>query len=149
MKPFAKDFQTLNTVTDYTRFYGMPAPAHPLLTVASLDGLRNLPRDEAIVRARTPVVQQLYIISLKRNLKGSVLRYGYQSYDFREGVLSFLSPGQGCWAGSEMDATELDELSGWMLIFHPDLLSKYPLGKKITGYGFFSYQVHEALHLSP
>ena len=35
-----------------------------------------------------------------------------------------------------------------MLIFHPDLLYKYPLGKKIANYGFFSYQVHEALHLA-
>lgn len=34
------------------------------------------------------------------------------------------------------------------MLFHPDLLARYPLGKKITGCGFFSYQVHEALHLS-
>ena len=39
-------------------------------------------------------------------------------------------------------------LSGWTLLFHPDLLARYPLGKKIGGYGFFSYRVHEALHLS-
>ena len=34
------------------------------------------------------------------------------------------------------------------MLFHPDLLARYPLGKKITGCGFFSYQVHEALYLS-
>jgi len=43
---------------------------------------------------------------------------------------------------------DISELSGWLLVFHPDLLNKYPLGKKIASYGFFSYDVHEALHLS-
>ena len=35
-----------------------------------------------------------------------------------------------------------------MIVFHPDLLTKYPLGRKIGQYGFFAYEVHEALHLS-
>lgn len=49
-----------------------------------------------------------------------------------------------------MDLLELDssQLSGWTLVFHPDLLARYPLGKKIAGHGFFSYQTNEALHLS-
>ena len=35
-----------------------------------------------------------------------------------------------------------------MLVFHPDFLHGYPLAKKIKDYGFFSYAVNEALHLS-
>ncbi len=138
MKHPPSDFRVLTTVTDYTRFYGLPAPTHPLLTVLDLAACRDLPR------VMTPVVQQLYTISLKRNLKGKV-KYGHQSYDFGEGVLFFLAPGQVFAADDSLDTSEV---SGWMLVFHPDLLLRYPLGKKMAGYGFFSYQVHEALHLS-
>lgn len=152
MKNSAKDFHVLNTVTEYTRFYGLPAPAHPLLTVIDLGSLRHNTSPDAVTAATTPVVQQLYMVSLKRNMKETAIRYGHQSYDYNEGVLSFLAPGQGCWAAGNMSADELLNwaagLNGWTLLFHPDLLSRYPLGKKIIGYGFFSYEVHEALHLS-
>lgn len=152
MKETAKEFHILSTVTEYTRFYGLPAPAHPLLTVIELGGLRELTSPDAIRTATTPVVQQLYMVSLKRNMKEAAIRYGYQSYDYNEGVLSFLAPGQGCWVVANMNPNEMStwiaEMSGWTLLFHPDLLSKYPLGKKILSYGFFSYEVHEALHLS-
>lgn len=152
MKQPAKDFHVLNTVTEYTRFYGLPAPAHPLLTVIDLGSLRNLPKESVAKAVVTPVVQQLYMVSLKRNLQGAAIRYGHKSYDFNEGVLSFLAPGQGCWwvgAGRELvQEVNWEEVSGWTLLFHPDLLSRYPLGQRIGQYGFFSYQVHEALHLS-
>lgn len=141
MKHSTKDFSVLATVTEYARFYGLPAPAHPLLTVVNMTTFNNLSPSIAA----TPVVQQLYTVSLKRNLGGAALQYGQQSYDFNEGVMSFLAPGQGCWADYDQMP---DEASGWMVIFHPDLLGKYPLGKKIMNYGFFSYQLHEALHLS-
>lgn len=151
MKP-STHFHVLNTVTDYTRFYGLPAPAHPLLTVLDLGSLRDQCTPEHVQAAQTPVVSQLYLVSLKRNMSGPAIRYGHQSYDFSEGVLSFLAPGQGCWAVGDMDESELRDwtagLSGWTLLIHPDLLSKYPLSKKMAGYGFFSYDVHEALHLS-
>ncbi|QNP51696.1 helix-turn-helix domain-containing protein [Hymenobacter qilianensis] len=138
MKQPTKEFRVLSTVTDYTRFYGLPAPAHPLLTLIDLAACRNLPR------VMTPVVQQLYTVSLKRNLKGQLF-YGHQSYDFSEGVMVFLGPGQVFAVSETLDTSEI---SGWMLVFHPDLLLKYPLGKKIASYGFFSYELHEALHLS-
>lgn len=138
MKPAAKDFRVLSTVTDYTRFYGLPAPAHPLLTLIDLSQARCLPP------VTTPVVQQLYTVALKRGLKGTIL-YGRQSYDFQEGVLFFLGPGQVFAADPALDVSEL---TGWMLVFHPDLLLRYPLARKILGYGFFSYEAHEALHLS-
>ncbi|WP_045688701.1 helix-turn-helix domain-containing protein [Hymenobacter sp. AT01-02] len=138
MKQAAQDFRVLSTVTDYTRFYGLPAPAHPLLTVIDLEEARCLPR------VTTPVVQHLYTIALKRGLKGK-LYYGRQSYDFSEGVLFFLGPDQVFAVDDTLDASEIN---GWMIVFHPDLLLKYPLAKKIATYGFFSYQANEALHLS-
>ena len=142
MKQPAKSLQVLTTVTDYTRFCGLPAPAHPLLTVIDLAQARQLPPPPP--RVLTPVVQQLYTIWLKKDFKGR-LHYGHRSYDFREGVLGFVAPGQVFAVDETVDTSEL---SGWMLVFHPDLLLKYPLGKKIATYGFFSYAVHEALHIS-
>ena len=133
----AADFHVLHTVTDYTRYYGLPAPAHPLLTLLNL----------AEIQAQAlpaPVVAQLYTIALKRGLKGTVY-YGRQTYDFHDGLLTFLAPGQVVQADARLD---ISDMTGWALVFHPDLLRKYPLGQKMGGYGFFSYQVHEALHVS-
>ncbi|WP_035563569.1 helix-turn-helix domain-containing protein [Hymenobacter sp. IS2118] len=138
MKNSAKDFQVLATVADFTRHFGFPPPAHPLLTLIDLSKISH------IQQTTGPALRQLYIVSLKKNLKGR-LEYGHRPYDFSEGVLAFYAPGQLCEGSPEMD---ISELSGWMLVFHPDLLHKYPLGKKMAGYNFFSYQVHEALHLS-
>ncbi|GAB3638302.1 helix-turn-helix domain-containing protein [Hymenobacter arcticus] len=138
MRQPTREFKVLETVSDFTRHFGFPAPAHPLLTVI------DLAKTQRIVPPTGPVVRQLYIISLKKNLKG-LLQYGHRPYDFSEGVLAFYAPGQFCEGNDSVDVTEL---TGWMLVFHPDLLHKYPLAKKMAGYGFFSYQVHEALHLS-
>ncbi|MBF9221586.1 helix-turn-helix domain-containing protein [Hymenobacter ruricola] len=140
MKPASKEFRVLHTVTDYTRFCGKPAPAHPLLTIIDLSEARG----QAPPKGLTPVVPQLYSIWLKKGLKGTIY-YGRQSYDFGEGVLGFQAPGQVFAIDETLD---LSEISGWMLVFHPDLLAKYPLAKKILSYSFFSYDVHEALHLS-
>ncbi|GAB3241053.1 helix-turn-helix domain-containing protein [Hymenobacter seoulensis] len=140
MKKVSQDMRVLRTVTDYTRLCGLPAPAHPLLTLIDLEQTRHnvLPAD------LPPLQQQFYTVWLKKNFQGKV-RYGYQSYDFGEGVMGFMAPGQV----SALDASlDISRLSGWMLVFHPDLLRKYPLGQKINGYGFFSYHVHEALHVS-
>lgn len=144
MKIPAKDFRILATVTDYTRFYGLPAPAHPLLMLIDLGQAREQTRGRLLPSLLDPVVPQLYTIFLKRNLNGP-LYYGYQTYDFREGVLGFSAPGQVFQVDAALDSSAV---TGWMLVFHPDLLRKYPLAQKITGYGFFSYAVHEALHLS-
>ena len=140
MKKAAKDFLVLETVTDYTRFCGLPAPAHPLLTLIDLEQTRHnvLPAD------LPPVVQQFYTVWVKKNLKGKVF-YGHQSYDFGEGVMGFMAPGQVASFDPKLD---ISQLSGWMLVFHPDLLRKYPLAQKMATYGFFSYEVREALHLS-
>ncbi|WP_245327898.1 helix-turn-helix domain-containing protein [Hymenobacter fodinae] len=133
----ASDFHVLHTVTDYTRYYGLPAPAHPLLTLIDLAQITG-----QVIPA--PIVAQLYTVALKRGLKGTVY-YGRQTYDFHEGLLTFLAPGQVVLADPSLD---ISEMTGWALVFHPDLLRKYPLGQKIRTYGFFSYQVHEALHVS-
>jgi AraC-like DNA-binding protein len=144
MKKAPKDIRVLSAVTDYTRFFGLPASEHPLLTIIDLAEARKSAQAQGIPPVTTPIVQQFYTVALKRGMKGP-LYYGHQSYDFSDGVLFFLAPGQVFAADPALDTSEL---SGWLLVFHPDLLNRYPLGKKIASYGFFSYEVHEALHLS-
>ena len=74
-------------------------------------------------------------------------RYGQQEYDFDEGVMFFIAPGQVF--GIEIDKDKpLHRPSGWMLLIHPDFLWNTPLAKNIKKYEFFDYSVHEALHLS-
>lgn len=138
MKQPPKEFRTLATVSDFTQHFGYPAPVHPLFTVIDLAHPHHQPPPGG------PALRQLYIIALKKNLKGRI-NYGHRAYDFSEGVLAFYAPGQLCESNETIDTSEL---SGWMLVFHPDLLHKYHLARKIAGYSFFSYQVHEALHLS-
>ncbi|RSK44749.1 helix-turn-helix domain-containing protein [Hymenobacter perfusus] len=137
MKPAAPPFRLLASVSDFAQHFGFPPPVHPLLSVIDLGQHRNPP-------VTGPALRQLYIITLKKGLKGR-LQYGHRTYDFSEGVLAFYAPGQVCASDPSVD---LSELEGWMLVFHPDLLLRHPLGRKILGYNFFSYQVSEALHLS-
>ncbi|OON69618.1 helix-turn-helix domain-containing protein [Hymenobacter sp. CRA2] len=138
MKPAAQPFRLLASVSDFTVHFGFPPPLHPMFTVIDLANHRTPPPMQGAA------LRQLYIISLKKGLKGQ-LRYGRQAYDFSQGVLGFYAPGQLCEGNDSLD---LSEMSGWMLVFHPDLLLRHPLARNITTYGFFSYEVHEALHLS-
>jgi len=71
--------------------------------------------------------------------------YGRNYYDFQEGSLFFMAPNQVI--GME-DPDETHDAYGWALVFHPELLRGTALGAKMKDYNFFSYNVHEALHLS-
>jgi len=73
------------------------------------------------------------------------MRYGQQYYDFSEGVMGFSEPKQVFTIDMDQNTPAI---SGWFLVFHPDLIRKYGLGKKINDYNFFSYSANEALHLS-
>jgi AraC-like DNA-binding protein len=86
----------------------------------------------------------VYAVFLK-NIKCGDITYGCQSYDYEDGTLVFVAPGQVYGIDSNGVSTMP---SGYALIFHPDLLAGTQLGKTIRDYSFFSYEVTEALHLS-
>lgn len=56
-----------------------------------------------------------------------------------------VSPGQ---IGGKEDNGEMVTLTGWALLFHPDLLHGTLLEKEIRQYSFFDYRVNEALHMT-
>ena len=119
------------------RVLGLPKPLHPLISLVDNTAI-------AINREDLPAsfLLNFYKISYKKGLQGK-LKYGQHYYDFDEGGLVFTSPNQ-VLATTTDDA----EYAGYTMLIHPDFIRNYPLGKNIKNYGFFSYAVHEALHLS-
>lgn len=85
-----------------------------------------------------------YIIFLKE-VKCGDLRYGRNYYDYQEGSIVCVAPGQVIGID---DNGESFQPKGWALLFHPDLLRGTSLGQNMKNYTFFSYEVFEALHLS-
>lgn len=73
------------------------------------------------------------------------LAYGCGKYDYRKGTVICVAPGQ---TGGKEDNGERVMLTGWALLFHPDLLYGTPLEKTIKDYSFFDYRVNEALHMT-
>lgn len=127
---------TINSISELHRIAEIGKPLHPMVSLISFS-------DTVIPDALmdTKAVFNLYSIFLKKNIKGK-LQYGQSHYDFDEGVLGMNAPGQ------LMRVQDQYEAQGWWLIFHPDFIQGYPLAKAIKSYGFFSYAVSEALHLS-
>lgn len=118
---------------------GLPSPEHPLISLLNYADLK-MPDFTGELSA----LFDFYYISLKKGFTNKLF-YGQQTYDFDEGMLYFVAPNQLMrGAGPEPD----DDLSGWVLLIHPDLLWGTSLAKNIRNYEFFSYSVHEALFLS-
>jgi AraC-like DNA-binding protein len=86
----------------------------------------------------------VYAIFLKY-IKCGDIRYGCQPYDYEDGTLVFISPGQVYGVDS---TGQIVKPWGRALVFHPDLIAGTNLEKHIKDYSFFSYEVNEALHLS-
>ncbi|WP_316807177.1 helix-turn-helix domain-containing protein [Pedobacter agri] len=121
-------------ISEYNDFNNQET-LHPLVSVVHLEN--------AAPRQFRRLQYDFYTIFLKQ-IKCGDLRYGLNNYDYEQGTLIFLAPGQVI--GDHKD--EYYQPQGTALVFHPDLLNGTPLGKIIDDYNFFSYAVNEALHLS-
>lgn len=127
------------TISEFHKFRELPKPEHPLISVINLESVKQAPANE------TSLVKDFYSIALKRNFNAKI-KYGQQEYDFDEGIMFFISPGQVFRIEVEKDSTL--KQSGWMLLLHPDFLWNTPLAKAIKQYEYFDYSVNEALFLS-
>lgn len=117
---------------------GMGKPTHPLIAI--IDTAKLAYGEE---RVGMRFSSSLYCIALKD--AGCGIDYGRNHYDFNEGVLIFTAPDQVITVTKPQ---KLNEVRGWMLYFHPDLIRNTALGSKIDTFTFFNYEVYEALHLS-
>ncbi|SEI53167.1 Helix-turn-helix domain-containing protein [Dyadobacter sp. SG02] len=135
MKTEKKEMFTFNSIPEFHRILGIAQPDHPLISVINFEDLGDLAPEVS-----EKAMYNFYMICMIRKFDGKI-RYGQHYFDFDEGQVSFFSPGQ--ILSSDDNARE-----GWILIIHPDFLRDYPLGKSIKNYGFFSYEIYEALFLS-
>ncbi|WP_461452514.1 helix-turn-helix domain-containing protein [Mucilaginibacter sp.] len=127
-----------NSISELHRVLQLPKPQHPLISVINLAEITCYEGNDL-----QSVVYNFYSICIKKGFEGK-MKYGQNYYDFDEGIMTFFSPGQ-------VISTEIIEgmsLNGWWLVVHPDFLMNYQIAKNIKDYGFFSYAVNEALHLS-
>jgi len=131
-------FIKINSVSELHKLMGLPKPKHPLVSLINYNDIQYAAIDNSI-----KAILNFYTVSIKHNADCK-FNYGQNYYDFDEGVLAFMEPGQIA-AAAQSGNTRSD---GWLLVFHPDLIRNYPIGKNIKNYGFFSYAVNEALHLS-
>jgi AraC family transcriptional regulator, transcriptional activator of pobA len=130
----------IKTISEYHKVMGLHKPEHPLISVINFESIKHLPFSESV-----NLVFDFYSISLKRDFNAK-FKYGQQEYDFDEGIMFFISPGQVF--GIELNKGEQLRHSGWMLLIHPDFLWNTSLAKTIKRYDFFDYSVNEALFLS-
>ena len=137
-----KIFQ-ISSVTQYNTLVGQET-LHPLISI--IDLAKVSPSNFAKVEPNRIVKAQInvYAVFLK-DIKCGNITYGLNNYDYEEGSLIFISPGQVY--GIESNSLK-QKPSAKVLIFHPDLIHGTSLGKNINDYTFFSYEVNEALHLS-
>ncbi|MEH6765833.1 MAG: AraC family transcriptional regulator [Aequorivita antarctica] len=126
------DFKTVN---DYNNF-NQHETFHPLVNVIDFS--------KADKRTGSKMYFDLYCVFLK-DVKCGDLKYGKQTYDYQEGTLVFVSPGQVI---DVLNKTDEYQPMGHGLVFHPDLLLGTPLAGMMNDYNFFHYQSSEALHIS-
>jgi AraC-like DNA-binding protein len=123
------------TINDYNVFNNNET-LHPMVSIVDLS--------KANPRQGSQMYFGFYTVFLK-DVKCGDLIYGKQTYDYQEGTLVFIAPGQVAGVQSK---GETYQPKGYALIFHPDFIHGTSLGKNIQDYTFFGYQSNEALHLS-
>ncbi|HRX92993.1 MAG TPA: helix-turn-helix transcriptional regulator [Chitinophagaceae bacterium] len=131
----------IKTISEFHKLNKLPPPEHPLISIVDYAKVAAAKTDDNL----HPIVGDYYSVSVKRNLPGK-MRYGQQEYDFDEGIMYAMAPGQVLYPSPKIN--DGDHPSGWILLIHPDFLWNTSLAKNIKHYGYFDYAVNEALFLS-
>ena len=105
--------ERIDTVNEYNKYAGVDT-LHPLVSVINFDDVAPITH----FRRRIDI----YAVFLK-DVKCGDMVYGCQSYDYENGTLVFVAPGQVYGIDSKGISIKP---SGYGLVFHPDLIA----GKK-------------------
>ena len=126
------------SISESHQAFGLPKPQHPLISLVHFN------EKNPFNPAMAPIYDILDFYKITFITKNSGrLKYGQDYYDFNEGSMLFLAPNQ------LVGSTEYNSNTyAYILLIHPDFFLGYPLAQKIKQYGYFSYSVNEALHLS-
>ena len=133
------DILHLKTIGDLHKFLDAGAAHHPL--VAVLDFCKQHHPNSGEIRIRS----DFYSIIFKNYCRNQI-RYGRNTLDFQDGSLVCIAPNQVITIDNDIEVK--NDMLGWGLFFHPDLIRGSGLGSKMKDYSFFSYEISEALHLS-
>ncbi|PUZ28993.1 AraC family transcriptional regulator [Chitinophaga parva] len=133
-------FLHLQTIADLYKFFGLTNIHHPLVAVMDFSQVKN---DH--VSEETTITTDFYTVMFK-NYQSNTVKYGRKIVDFQDGSLICLAPNQAIEMDSDTEAME--NMAGWALCFHTDLIRGSTLHAKMEAYSFFSYESTEALHLS-
>ncbi len=125
----------IENVSQYNAMMGQET-LHPLVSVVDFSKVKPIKHMRKYMG--------FYTVFLK-DVKCGDIKYGKNNYDYQEGTLVFVGPGQVIDIDNK---GEYFQPQGWALIFHPDLIHGTSLGRNINDYSFFSYESYEALHLS-
>ena len=120
----------------YARFVGA-RELHPLVSVIHYDEV-------------SPICSSLnqygvYGLFIQKNFPRN-LTYGMKMFDAADGSIIAVEPGQ---IGGKEDNGEDLHISGWVLLFSPELLRGNDLESRMKDYHFFSYFAIEALKMEP
>lgn len=127
--------QKVRNVSDYSHYVGA-ASYHPL--VCAIDFAEVSPVHHSL--------NNYSVYGIFFHDEADIdLEYGCGKYDYKKGTVICVAPGQ---IGGKEDNGELVNLTGWALLFHPDLLHGTSLEKTIKEYSFFDYRINEALHMT-
>lgn len=120
----------------YARSVGAPE-LHPLVGVIHYDEVSPV---------RTSLNRYgVYGLFIQRNFPRN-LTYGMKMFDAADGSIFAVEPGQV--GGKEDDGEDL-HISGWVLMFSPELIRGTDLESRMKEYRFFSYFAVETLKMEP
>ncbi|MCA0233031.1 MAG: helix-turn-helix domain-containing protein [Bacteroidetes bacterium] len=116
---------------------GYPLPANPLISLMTCKELMSYSLGQSRFTG------DFYMIALKKIKSGYVL-YGKTKYDHENGSMVFMKPRQII----EVSNVQFAE-KGFVMFVHEDYLTGHNLHSQIKKYGYFEYEINEALHISP
>jgi AraC-like DNA-binding protein len=133
------DVLQLKTISDLYRFLNLGYAQHPLVAIVDFSKAIEYTTEEISIRT------DFYSIMFKNYCRNQI-RYGRKTIDFQDGNLVCIAPNRIITIDNDVELNE--DMMGWGLFFHPDLIRNTPLSVRMKEYTFFSYEISEALHLS-
>lgn len=131
-----KNILKVDSPNDYARFVEAPV-LHPLVSIVHYDELQSF--------RHSLNNYGVYGLFIQRQFPDN-LSYGMRKMQVSDGSIIAVEPGQ---IGGLEDNGEWISLSGWVLMWSPELLHGSELERQIDRYQFFSYFFDGSLRMEP
>ncbi|MCF6405061.1 AraC family transcriptional regulator [Chitinophaga filiformis] len=129
--------KVFNNLAAYNKYLNLSNPLHPLMdSRVCKEAIPGFPKSSEEIQVN------FFKIALKKNFTGDI-NYGKSQYNTQNGLMLFSEPGQVV----SWDA--LTYWDGYAFVFHPDLIKKHSIARKVKLYKYFGYEVNDALFMTP